>query len=52
MKLWAIKTYTNAFEIEVDDNATEEEIIKAIADADEYFGGDWNFDWERIEEEE
>ena len=52
MKIWATDTYINSFEIEVDDTATAEEIVRAIAAADEYLGGNWYFNWEIIEEEE
>lgn len=49
MKLWVTHTYENSFEIEIDDNATDEEIIKTVIDEDEYLGGDWNVDWEVVE---
>ena len=37
--------FTFTYEIENDDNATDEEIIQMIIDEDEYFNGNWNFNW-------
>lgn len=46
MKLLAMQTYTDTFKIEVDDSATEEEIIKKIQTTDSFLlGGCWSFNW-------
>lgn len=52
MLIHATLSYENDFEIEVDDNATSEEIIEIIAQEDTGLGGDWDIDWDIIEQDD
>lgn len=49
-KLLVTHSYENSFEMEVEDNATDEEIIQQIISEDECLGGDWNSFWEEMED--
>ncbi len=50
-KIWVTHTYENSFEMEVEDNATDEEIIAQIIEEDDALGGDWDTFFEEMNDE-
>lgn len=50
-KVWVTHSYENCFEMEVADDATNEEIRQQAIDEDELLGGDWSTTFEEIEDE-